>query len=236
MVDVSEIDARLSLCRDDLERLATDTSAFLTQSVEIEYRPSPVRRGYGEGWIRIRDEVPLDFRVRLTRIIHEARSCLDALACLLAISNGRSDKSVSFPICVDADEFERSGIKQIRKLSDTDQNKIRTVKPYGPGHARLFGMHDYDRIAKHRRLCASFSHSGGLMITQGRLEGLQLVGVPRLRDKWQKWCVIWPGTEFEGRVPSCIRFSEPTQLSGKEIYVETKAFLADVTGIIDCFR
>ena len=157
--DINELNERLELCRKKSIDLDIKIKHLAGQS--IKYWVSLWHPGIGEVKAELLAHPPVSIRSEIGMIVNEQRSILDALACNLAIENGANDISdVSFPIVKSKAAFsQREARKRISKLSQENQSKIESFKPWKPsddkpddGNLALFMLHEGDRIRKHRNL------------------------------------------------------------------------------------
>ncbi len=99
-------------------------------------------------------QVDTDIQLLLGDIAHNLRSALDHLAWELARSVGVSDPMVYFPISKDEKIYKaESGGKTIGIPKDA-KDFIDRIGPYGGHDDLLWGLHELDRIDKHRLVLA----------------------------------------------------------------------------------
>jgi hypothetical protein len=97
--------------------------------------------------------VPEMLPVVVGEVVFHLRSALDNLACCLAIANGKSVKSVYFPIVNSPDEFELPATqRKIKNLSPAAQKLIHRLKPYKGGANLLWAMNRLRNEDIHIRL------------------------------------------------------------------------------------
>lgn len=162
--DLAELHERAQYCREGIATLKGDIVTWAAASISYRTRPSIV--------VDLRElhlfatllaPVPIRLRINAGMIANELRSCLDALACQLAIRNGKTTAGVYFPISKSEEIFEDDGRQKIKKLAQQDQATIANLKPWGGGNLFLSLLHEADRIRKHIKLIASGA-GGGMMV------------------------------------------------------------------------
>jgi hypothetical protein len=106
--------------------------------------------------VRFTECVPVRWALIVGDIVHNLRTALDLLATDLARANGQTSKTAIgetyFPISANRDEFEASGLRKIKRLSDTDRQRITALKPYKGGNDALWQLHQLDIMDKHTLL------------------------------------------------------------------------------------
>jgi hypothetical protein len=101
----------------------------------------------------IPSDLPMMINVEAGVIVNSIRSSLDILAVALAARNGfPNSKDTSFPICGSVTEFQRGGLKKVKRLSPQDRATIERLMPYDGGDDMLYALHQMDITRKHRRL------------------------------------------------------------------------------------
>ncbi|MHC4043569.1 hypothetical protein [Bradyrhizobium sp. 23AC] len=147
--DLNEILERIALAREKIEHLSAAERDFFSKAMEADCVVN------GETYaVRVMQKTPTPVAIRqeVGLIVHELRSCLDAIACQLAIRNRNSPDDVYFPISKSEEIFKSDGMKKIKKLSADDQQIIIDLAPHREANRVLFGLHDFDRKRKHQRL------------------------------------------------------------------------------------
>jgi hypothetical protein len=84
---------------------------------------------------------------------HNLRSALDYLACALVEANGGTiSRSTAFPICESLQKYQAEASGKIKGMRKEACEAIERTKPYCGGNNTLWGIHELDRIDKHRLL------------------------------------------------------------------------------------
>lgn len=265
--DLVEINERIVIAQADIVPLEADAKRFCQRSIQLIRRPRirdvadrPGDPAELDFIVRQNDAVPVRLRSKAGTIANELRACLDALACALAVRNGKSDKGVYFPISKSKAIFEEDGMrKKIRKLSDADKAAIADLKPYrgDGGDNLLFGLHEADRVRKHVRLGAfgtanaAGAFGGGCMHVGGgammSIERSIMNGIPiHHMNYWSGRELKQVGQEVEiaTGVPEPLPFqlevgvcySEPEEIAGQEVVTTLNAFSAKVSHVVGLFR
>jgi hypothetical protein len=91
-----------------------------------------------------------DVRLLLGDVAHNLRTALDHLACELARSMGIVDPMVYFPIFESEEVYEAEVGRKTKGLPKEAKDLIDTIGPYGGHDDLLWGLHELDRIDKHR--------------------------------------------------------------------------------------
>jgi hypothetical protein len=95
-------------------------------------------------------DVPPQLVMLASDAVHNIRAALDYLTCALAIDNGKSTSSVSFPVARDENELGKPPAqRKIHKLSTKARAFIIGLKPYKGGNDHLWAIHEIDRVDKH---------------------------------------------------------------------------------------
>ena len=157
--DLIEIRERLRYQLSKIESLEKDLTNYAGESIIFrrEHNGDAIVGGTDDGeyfslFAVMMAPVPISVRADAGLIANELRSCLDALACVLATRNLKSPKSTYFPISKTKCVFFDDGVKKLRNISIADQHYIMSIKPYGGGNSVLYGLHEIDRTRKHTRL------------------------------------------------------------------------------------
>jgi hypothetical protein len=162
-IGLHEIIEHLAAIEKEIRLFQLAESTFLRSSVTIKWRPEikhyAVLQQYngtgdnGNIYATITSAVPISLRSQAGSIAHNLRTCLDHLACQLAVRNGETNlKGVYFPVAQSKEAFLQNEIKKIEKLSEVDRQKIISLSPYDNGHPLLFKLHMLDINLKHIRL------------------------------------------------------------------------------------
>jgi hypothetical protein len=232
--DLSEIHDRLDYCKSETGKLRDEIDGFYRDAIEIRVIDAVA---FISLQARQTTPLPISIPLRGGTIIHEARACLDALACVLAIRNGKSTSGTYFPISKSQDVFNDDGIKKIKKLSLIDQEKIVNLKPFKGADDFLFGIHDLDRIRKHVRLFSSSIGRDGIQFDpSGYFYLMKFVGISDLSDVWQPYAVLGPGSRWTSMsVNGLIRLNEPPELRGADLMTIVPRFIKQVREIVGLF-
>jgi hypothetical protein len=91
-----------------------------------------------------------DVRLLLGDVAHNLRTALDHLACELARSVGIADPMVYFPIFESEKVYKADGGRKTKELPPRAKDLIDAIGPYGGHDDLLWGLHELDRIDKHR--------------------------------------------------------------------------------------
>ena len=231
--DLREIYERLAYCDEEFQQLSGQVRSFFKQHKEVRAFAMPAELGVQ---MRLTAAPPGSFKLKAGGIVHEARSCLDALAVRLAARNGKNSKGVYFPISKSADIFADDGRQKIRKLTPEHQQKIIDIRPFPPDNAFLFGMHEFDRIRKHVRLNATFAGAGGMVLYSGENVGVISTHRVELTPDWQLVAVFTRSTVAKVDFIAQITLSEPPELDGDDLITSVQRFNAEVRRIADLFR
>jgi hypothetical protein len=141
--------SQLPLLRERIETWRNDAPYRLVEE------PHPET---GQKLIKLSDvkPIPAIINAEVGSIINSLRSSLDVLVSILAARNGcLGSRDTEFPICPSEDKFfhgKNAGRKKIKQLSQTDQDIIKSLKPWKNGNGHLYALHMLDNTRKHRRL------------------------------------------------------------------------------------
>jgi hypothetical protein len=119
--------------------------------------------------IFLTEDIPASVKASVGMIIQAQRDSLDHLAHALAKKNGAVEPTdVYFTISDSESGFaDPRAQRKLRRLSESDRNIIKTLKPYKGGNDLLYALHWLNNKSKHRDLCAlatapkSFGLRGG---------------------------------------------------------------------------
>jgi hypothetical protein len=238
--DLKEIKERLAFCKDEIRIIEGEINAYCTESIKITNRPSWRPNSFIIE-ATIVDSIPTKIRSRIGTTINEIRSCLDALACQLAIRNSENTKGVYFPVSKSETIFNDDGMKKIKKLSAADQVAIAALKPYAEGNPLLFALHDSDRDRKHIKLGAVAAIPGPFGIGgTGFVHGV-FRGPPQapasLERAGQVIKLLMGTVEPTIRVGAdvLIVFDEPPVLKGRDVIGTLNAFVNIANSIVSKF-
>lgn len=235
--DLKELDERLEYCRRQIEHLQTDARQYLSDNLEARETLVGVRK---ELQLRVKTLLPTELKVRVGTIVNELRSILDALACVLAIRNGRSANQVCFPIAKDRETFDK-GLEKIRKLSVQNRQAIIDLQPWGDANPRLFAFHTLDIIRKHRRLALQAASHAGTRPGAGPsgigiITSATMAFVGPLTLEWQTIFAGDPGTHVMVQYSTHVAFAEPDPLQGWDVILGLEWFRETVTRFVGGFR
>ncbi len=152
--DYIPLQDRINSCRVLISELGAEVRSFFENAIDVQ-TPAGDNKDTHHVVVFLTQELPAGITVKAGAIANELRSCLDALACRLAVDNGKSLSNVYFPIFSSLEAFEKDDRKRMQKFSDTVKRTIANITPYGGGHPVLFGLHEADRLRKHRGLIRS---------------------------------------------------------------------------------
>lgn len=243
MDDLSEIRERVSFANSEISALNQLLLNWVRESVVLTCAPDSVDDSMILLQAHQKNAIPFSCRAKTGMIVNELRACLDALASVLAIRNGRTPNGAYFPIAETELDFENNKIwmEKIKKLSLSDQQKILDTKPYAickdgsSGNELLYGLHQADIRRKHHRLVAHAT-SQGVVIGGGSIGRLQidpkpLTGKPRTMAKLSRDSI----NARVGYQPTFL-FSEPKELKGRQVVQTLEQFSALTERIINLFR
>lgn len=251
--DLVELHERVEWARGEIQTLKDECRAFCRQAFKTWIDHD------ADGSFALSAQqtkpVPTSIKSRGGTIANELRSCLDGLACQLAIRNGETPADVYFPISKHKSVFESDGLKRkLRKLSATDRDTIAALRPYREANEALFGLHEADRTRKHQRLIASTGGASVLLNGRhlnprfGNAEFFECtingVNVPYLATPGGRLITdvgvtfeIARGAGFTAPIEAvfALAYSEPDELRGQIITVSLRHFADTVDGIIGLF-
>jgi hypothetical protein len=245
--DLEEVRERLSHVKKQIRSFRTllfdyERSAVLTRS-EVFGGELSVLSGYKT------KPIPVSLRSSAGMIVNELRSCLDTVACTLAIRNNKTDNNTYFPISRSQDIFLSDGLRKIRNLSDSDKDRISSYRPYRGGHPHLYSLHEIDRTRKHRRLVTSSVRSHGVLVAgvpmpfglggNVFLRNCTVNGEPVDMLSFGPSNIEQDATPIAfgvGRIPSLqpvisVSYDEPNEIVGKPVSLALKDF-SDTVGLI----
>ena len=234
--DLTEIGERIQFCRNEITILAAEIDVYSARGVEFRQEDHGDMRML---YARLLEAVPTHIRARSGTIANELRSCLDALACQLAIRNKQTTKNVYFPISQSHSIFNSDGLRKIRKLSKADQTTIISLKPYPPDRPILFGLHELDRNRKHIKLGSWVGQASANPFAMGR------VGFARIKcstsvfplNKVGEEVLVATAIAITGRLEGTftVGFLEPEEAAGMPVVEQLRAFASEVEGIVSKF-
>lgn len=127
--DLQELRDRVNFAESEIKALGNEVVSYRKNSVTLTRRPIPGRDAH-DVYLAKSTELPVGIRVKIGNITNDLRACLDGLACVLAIRNGKDTKGVYFPISRDKNAFNADGMQKLRKLSSNDQDYTQTRPPH----------------------------------------------------------------------------------------------------------
>lgn len=152
--DLTDVLEKLSWAEEEIYGLTESIAEYLA-SAPYTLKPQPAHNGRGQVYyFEAKEEVPPRISVKIGAIIHVQRSALDNLAATLATRAGHPDaRDVYFPITrSEAELHESQAQRKLRKLSQSDQDRIIAWKPYKGGNDLAYALHHLNLQDKHRRL------------------------------------------------------------------------------------
>jgi hypothetical protein len=117
--------------------------------------------------------IPDSVRLIAGDAAHNLRTALDHLACLLVEANGGIvSNSTAFPICESLAKYEIESGRKTEGMRQEARDAIKRTAPYRGGNDTIWGLHELDRIDKHRLLItvASIIHKFGFEVGVKELE------------------------------------------------------------------
>jgi hypothetical protein len=231
--DLAEIIGRINYCDGETNTLYAEIEAYFAQASEFQ---TVAESSHRTVLMRLNEPPPLSIKVRAGLVVHELRSCLDSLACQLAVRNQKSTNGVYFPISKTAAVFADDGMKKIQKLASPDQAKIVAMAPHGDGDPFLFGMHEFDRTRKHIRLNATNTGNMGFGVKYAeKLHIIRVIGQTNLDTEWRPVCEVSLDSEAYMEFPGSIMIEEPNQLKGHNVVRAIKLFADQTRSIVSQF-
>ncbi len=186
--------------------------------------------------IKVLKPLPPIVNAEVGAIINSLRTSLDLLTVALAQRNGHSaPMDVYFPISKCRVHFLNSGIKKIKRLSDTDKSAIEHLEPYKGGNDYLFALHQLDIMRKHRRLVAVYETLAGITLSGIGLNAeFPKPWVPLKHDAVLAW--INPGVpNYQLNLTPEVALSEGSLIPLKPLSAALRDFAGTVNGIIRVF-
>jgi hypothetical protein len=160
--DLVEIHERIEFVRSETELFNRECWRFFMSAVKVETRPWADNY---EVLATLREAIPVRLKSKAGMLTNELRSCLDSLACVLAIRNNcKNVRNVQFPIYAAKKWLDEDGRDRLGDLSPADKQTILDLKPYPEGNPLLFGLHEADRTRKHQRLLVSSGQGAGASV------------------------------------------------------------------------
>ncbi|MBZ9882944.1 hypothetical protein LB535_11325 [Mesorhizobium sp. CA10] len=234
--DLNETKERIQWCRNRSTILAAEIDAFIRSGAyQISHEVDPIS-GDATLYIELAKEPPRSLIIESGLIIHELRASLDALACVLAVRNGKGTKNVYFPVSRDLAVFEDDGLKRkLRNLSQADRDVIAGLKPYADGNPMLFALHSADLLRKHQRLMMTTQDIGQIGFRQALITTGQFFGVSPLTKKRQRFAILGKGSWIEADMGVDINLSEPEGLRGRPLATVLRDFTSLTESIVKLF-
>lgn len=162
--DLREILDRLDWARTETESLKREIAIWVDGSFRVYSQPDQ-QPGFNSIMMEAKTVAPVSIRARSGTTTNEIRSCLDALASVLAERNGKG--SAYFPIADEEGAFKtnRRLKDRLKKFRDADRDALLAFRPFAkgddgqPGNLLLYGLHHADIKRKHHRLVAKAASS-----------------------------------------------------------------------------
>lgn len=173
--DLIEIHERIEFVRSEIERFNRECWRFFLGAVKVT---NDVDGGSYRVLATLREPIPVRLKSTAGMLTNELRSCLDSLACVLAIRNQcQNVRNVQFPIYAHKKYLDDDKRGRLADLKAADRKKILDLEPYAEGNPLLFGLHEADRTRKHQRLLVSAGQSAGASVEGMHfLPGTTMVG------------------------------------------------------------
>lgn len=236
--DLTDHKERIGYCWGEIDDLEAAIDAFIVSGAyKFSHEVEP-DTGDGVFYVELAKPVPKAIAIKAGSIAHELRATLDALACALAVRNGRSENQVYFPICADEAEFlnKEKGAAKIKKLSPGDRAKIAQLTPWEAANPLLYGLHITDRTRKHTRLIVVGSNTGHVGLSfesQGFVHFLNAnLEITPVRTAFMK---ITKGSYMEVTLGADVTMSEPPALVGRPVASVLRDFASLTKSIIERF-
>jgi hypothetical protein len=231
--DLAEILERLDFCYEEAKQHSGQVVAFIRAKTEI--RKIPHLQGTA-CQVRMTEPPPKGFSIKIGMIVHEARSCLDALACALADRHSQKHNRTYFPISKSKEIFEDDGYEKIRLLSEADKQTIIDLKPYKGANDFLFGMHEFDRTRKHIRLLPALAGGNSLTIEAGESFDIVMADPSgEITKDWKTFAIFGPGSALRARLIGALLFDDPEELKGRDALLSAKEFIEECQRIVGLF-
>lgn len=190
------------------------------------------------------DPVPPIISIASGDAIHNLRSALDHIACVLVLANGNPiTERTGFPIMdypPSSAEEKRSCRRKVQGMRQEAIDAIRSVNPYKAGDVTLWRLHSLDIIDKHKMLVAAFGSitavNGILPLNPDRDSNgwAGIPGSPVILKKGQQFSIELPDLEVDKNTEffAEIVFNEPGVVEGYPVLLALRHFHDRVLRII----
>lgn len=185
-------------------------------------------------------DIPLiepDIRLLLGDAAHNLRTALDHLACELARSVGGDDPMVYFPIFENEKIYKAEVDRKTKGIPKEAKDIFDRIGPYGGHDDLLWGIHELDRIDKHRLVLATTAKTHSWSMT--------------LDKNFRSYDFAWSGDlkaggvigEVEGNhetdkqmsVTADIAFGEPEVFKGEALFPSLDFIAEHVERVVRLF-
>jgi len=228
---------KVEWAKDHISKLREIRTAFVQSNI---YFGSPKFNAETNRTQFILGEIPSispEVRLLLGDAAHNLRTALDHLACELARSVGVNDPMVYFPIFESKKVYKAESPGKTKAIPKEAKDLFDRIGPYGGHDDLLWGLHELDRIDKHRLVLAitAKSHSWSATLDQqGRWYDFSFSGELKAGD------VIG---EIEGQhesdkqmsVTADVAFGEPEVFKGEALFPSLDLIADHVERVICLF-
>lgn len=235
--DLKQIHERLEFCEELIAEVERHLTAFQQRFVETKFEKNgPNTWAYA----RIKSDLPISLTTRAGLTANEIRSCLDALAWVLAVERNATDpaKRIYFPISQNEQKllnrFARGGDLH-QAFSAADEQTLIGFQPYDGGNQILFQMSQADNLRKHRKSLV-VSVQGSISPTGSGYIGVMLNTMELLTepDVWHQ-IGMYNNTTTPTKIRSELHYNEPGLLQGVGVAQALRTFLAEAGNIVSAF-
>jgi len=238
--DLEHIQRRLEWATEQLPFVETKIQLFMEVEPYTIWAENDEQRGGALYKIKYTSPVPDDILIELSNIVHQIRSSLDQLACVLAVRNGSTNtKGVYFPICKSIDAFtcgSSSGRKKISKLSSGDQKKIEGLQPYMTANHALLDLHAMSLVDKHNRPINIQGYLASVGFNNGYGPFELSDAAWGALDNERTLCWLGPESNYELQVSVQVCFAEVGGMESKPVLSVLGGIISHSKLIIDKFR
>lgn len=184
-------------------------------------------------------EIPPCIRLILGDIAHNLRTALDHLACEIARSMGIAEPTVYFPICETEKVYKAESGRKTKGLPKEAKDFIDTIGPYGGHDDLLWGLHELDRIDKHRLVLTTTARTNtwSATLTQGSGEHELSFGFSSALKAGDKIAELSGKHESDKEVSVTldIAFGEPDVFKGEPLFPRILFLAEHVERVISSF-